>query len=210
MVMGQYDVDWDNSPGRGGFWLMGQYVDRGTSTSVDFGPNRVRGPFRPAVWSASNNPRTWTPRDTFAWMADGTSNQILVGERHIPSSVIGQCDQATTTTSPELTDCTIIAFGEWSHSAARSFNGGIANKIDDLTFGIGADIANDRAHWGSSHPGICHFLMGDGAVKPISVTIPTGKLAYFSCSGALSSGVNPDSILAKLGCVNDGNPVSVP
>lgn len=207
MVLGQYDVDWNHVYPRGGFWLMGQYVDRGSATSVDYSPSRVRGPFRAAVWAASN-PRSWTPRDTFAWMSDGTSNQILVGEKHIATGMIGKCDLVAANNSPESADCSIISFGEWSNASGRSFNGGIANKINETNFADGNDTSNARMHWGSYHAGVCNFLIGDGAVKAISVTIPTGKLAYYP--GGASSGVNSDSILAKIGCVNDGNSVSLP
>jgi hypothetical protein len=31
--------------------------------------------------------------------------------------------------------------------------------------------------FGSNHPGICQFVLGDGAVRPLSVTIGFGTLA---------------------------------
>ncbi len=33
----------------------------------------------------------WSPRDTFSWMADGTSKTIVLGEKHIPTSTVGKC-----------------------------------------------------------------------------------------------------------------------
>ncbi len=33
----------------------------------------------------------WQPRDTFSWMADGTSKTIVLGEKHIPVSAVGKC-----------------------------------------------------------------------------------------------------------------------
>ena len=35
---------------------------------------------------------TWTPRDTFSWWQGGTSNQIVVGEKHIRLGKVGDCN----------------------------------------------------------------------------------------------------------------------
>jgi hypothetical protein len=55
------------------------------------------------------------------------------------------------------------------------------------------------------HPGIVNFLLGDGSVRAISVATPTGSLLPGNANEH-----NPDSILARLGNVNDGNPVVLP
>ena len=55
-----------------------------------------RGPFRIML---SMNPsgteaeqlKAWTCRDTMSWWQDGTSNQIIVGEKHIPPTQLGFC-----------------------------------------------------------------------------------------------------------------------
>jgi hypothetical protein len=55
--------------------------------------NGHRGPVRQALYTATNGPvGSWEPRDTMAWWSDGTSNQIVLGEKHIPSNFVGQCD----------------------------------------------------------------------------------------------------------------------
>jgi prepilin-type N-terminal cleavage/methylation domain-containing protein len=55
--------------------------------------NGHRGPVRHAIYTTPNGPvGSWEPRDTMAWWSDGTSNQIVLGEKHIPSNFVGQCD----------------------------------------------------------------------------------------------------------------------
>ncbi|MCF0234229.1 MAG: DUF1559 domain-containing protein, partial [Thermoguttaceae bacterium] len=36
-------------------------------------------------------------------------------------------------------------------------------------------------YFGSWHSGVCNFLLGDGAVRAISVTAPGKVLGYFAC-----------------------------
>jgi hypothetical protein len=45
--------------------------------------------------------------------------------------------------------------------------------------------------FGAAHPGVCNFLIGDGAVRTVSNT-------------------TPHAVLRNLADVNDGNAVSLP
>ncbi|PQO40994.1 DUF1559 domain-containing protein [Blastopirellula marina] len=150
------------------------------------------GPLRPARWSSSAN--SWMPRDTFAWWTDGTSNQIVIGEKHIELPHIDLCPDSpgSGTERNKQADCSIISLGDWGTvPSARSFNAGIArSNRDPLTY------TEDGAQWGSNHPGVCNFLFGDGSVRALSNTIPTGN--------------GPAFLLSRLGNVNDGNTVSIP
>ncbi|MDR1141168.1 MAG: DUF1559 domain-containing protein, partial [Planctomycetaceae bacterium] len=49
-----------------------------------------RGPIRPAVW-IDNNVQKWQCRDDFSWLSDGTSNQVLIGEKLIYFDAVGVC-----------------------------------------------------------------------------------------------------------------------
>lgn len=57
--------------------------------------------------NAGTNPSTWgthwNPRDSFSWITDGTSNQVLVGEKHIPPNALGKCSGADG--HPHTADC---------------------------------------------------------------------------------------------------------
>ena len=159
-----------------------------------------RGPFRIA-----NVPRMggggwddpgfvqWKPRDTFTWIKDGTSNQFFIGEKHIPTSRISQC-----LAPGQVWDCGTLCTGnDWrEHIYARGLANYNAGNLQQLLVSSPSAFANDNNHsgqysFGSWHPGICHFLFGDSAVKGVSNT--TSPL-----------------VLCQLGCVDDGQSVTLP
>lgn len=78
--------------------------------------NGHHGPVRQAIYDASSGPvQSWSPRDTMAWWADGSSNQIVLGEKHIPAAFVGKCDAQDTpvgTTDERRfhNDCTYLGF----------------------------------------------------------------------------------------------------
>lgn len=189
IVVGRKDTHWS-------FWLQYQNV-----TNTDY-VNSQRGAFRPVIWGSSDI-RSYTLRDSFAWMSDGTSNQVLIGEKLIYFDAVGVCRDSAAANRPYVGDCSILAAGEWKSMAmSRSFNAHFENNYKRAPKNSFTEV---EAQWGSSHPGICQFLIGDGSVRALSVTIPTGALAVTN-SGTL----NTNSILAKLGNVSDGNTVSLP
>ncbi|MDR2761073.1 MAG: DUF1559 domain-containing protein [Planctomycetaceae bacterium] len=159
------------------------------------------GPVRCAVWNGSDV-TTWAPRDTIAWWADGTSNQIVVGEKHIWNRVVGQCttNVASTGDNRWTTDCTMLLGNSIFNSfpGIRSINGRIARGSSDR--GSSANQADEsQPQWGSNHPGTVHFLLGDGSVHSIAVTVPAGSIS-----------ANSRTIIGRLGNVKDGTPVSIP
>jgi len=174
-------------------------------------------PFRVASWQNTMNPKTWRPRDSFAFWEDGASNQIIVGEKTVYASVVGRChifgppfdDAAPTAESDRVLvqDCSIFTAGDWaSPSVAVSFNAGIENNMNNPPY---SNYGDDGFGWGSNHPGVLNFLLGDGAVRSVSATIPTGAL--WESKAAMDNGVPmSNSILARLGNVSDGNVVSLP
>ncbi|HBT75403.1 MAG TPA: hypothetical protein DEB39_00425 [Planctomycetaceae bacterium] len=188
--------------------------------------NCVDGPFRIASikyvaansgdWAARFD--TWEARDSMAWLADGTSNQLLIGEKYIPNDVLGVCDQvidgydaggtSQKNNRKTLVDCCMFY---WNGNEPFTYMGFFAydrntNANGEITGGnalargpmqyveVGGRIFNNWPYmfsFGSSHPGICHFLVGDGAVRSIAVT------------------ADPN-LLAHLGVVNDGRNVAMP
>ena len=140
----------------------------------------------------------WTPTDTFGWLKDGTSNQLIMGEKHIPSTELGKCGDATTKTMTgggtctmqNRSDCSILASTNNTEVGAfRTTQDGrllLMPNDDCSTAG-----ANYDYNFGSSHAGTCQFMLGDGSVQAVSVT---------------TSSV----ILEALSNVNDGKAVSLP
>ena len=182
-----------------------------------FAPNQD-GPFRVAImtgygtnqtmWNAAENPGAspnlrWAPRDDMAWWQDGTTNQILIGEKHIPQSMLGQCALASPSDRKSNVDCTYlyvhghdryipytsIIQERWSDGGTRGVNV-IARGPSHYDEGT-----NNSYPWqmgfGSWHPGICQFLIGDGSVRGVPVT--TDPL-----------------VLMRLSVVHDGVSVTLP
>ena len=145
------------------------------------------------------------PVDNFSFVRDGLSNQLLIGEKHIPSASLGTC----TRNSPW--DCNMFVtgtggFAGWGQTYGRDIflaegrvpNGTIPlyrqnilarSAMVDNEMG---NPGNSLAHrFGSYHPGIVGFLVGDGSVRSVSATTNV-------------------EILRWLGDAADGNAVSLP
>ena len=132
---------------------------------------------------------------------DGTSNQIIFGEKFIPAWGLEQGAE------PELTwDITFTAaLWDWYNSGfARAaihwddYNyQPIARSPNDSALVRNSSIANPETWYGmsfgfgSNHPGTVNFALGDGAVRGVSVTIPK-------------------KIFVDLSNVSDGNAVTLP
>jgi len=162
---------------------------------------RMRGPFRLATFAQSPNQNTnpwhnndnnsgvhsgrnaltWQGRDDISWWQDGSSNQLLIGEKYY----------APHEQFSHLHDGTWFAFG-WNAMAgvSRSFYSAwplARSGVFENTF----NCSRARYRFGSWHPGVINFLVGDGSVRSISHTTPW-------------------EVMFALGHVNDGRPVSMP
>jgi hypothetical protein len=157
------------------------------------------GPFRLAAFGTAGDPQTWMPRDSIAWWADGTSNQILVGEKHLPSNVFENCTFSGN--SSTYIDCSYLTGGSWYLRAVACMarNANVAD-LGNMEAGVGVLALpndktglthNDTGKFGSAHPGIVNFLFGDGAIRPLPLT-------------------TPPKVIGALGTVNDGNTVTIP
>ncbi|MDR0870251.1 MAG: DUF1559 domain-containing protein [Planctomycetaceae bacterium] len=180
--------------------------------------NHSRSPFRPASLSAVSgaswantlgfqwsdgadrtNITSWQSREDMAWWQDGTSNQLIVGEKFVPFECLGVDSQWD---------------GGYINSNQNHQNGNVGRGILDTVQSIkrsdkdyagagellpasnpelfGPDNANIANFvFGGIHPAVCNFLVGDGSVHPIP---PTTNSA----------------VLWKLAAVTDGEAVSLP
>jgi len=175
--------------------------------------SRARGPFRvasvsdPVVWVGdliwASSAKRGRPRDTLSRLSDGTSNQCLFGEKHIPLKRLGLCgapDDQLDEILRNAGDCSYLVGGGYFGNAGDEQFFGPARA---MFFARGSipylmPLANPNDHedgnlaldygFGSYHPGVCPFVMGDGSVRTISVS------------------ASPEHVLFPLGCVNDGTP----
>jgi hypothetical protein len=186
------------------FWWKSGYVSSINSVQND------QSPFRVAILSGSNG-NTWSPRDTMAWWQDGSSNQLLVGEKHIPATLLGKCGYSGTYAAAQKEtkgtegDCSYLNIGErrgtsvgrWFVYRSGSTNPS-SNSYKTIARSPNEYFSNAITLdplFGSFHAGICHFLIGDGSVRSLAVTTP-------------NSSSNP--LLANLSQPNDGNPATLP
>jgi len=158
-----------------------------------------------------------------SYWKDGTSNQIIVGEKHIHARFVGECGDyagAANFGRWRIQDCSQLISGTWSAvSVARSLHGYIARGPSDgpADNWTGEGDAREPA-WGSNHPGVVHFLVGDGAVRSFAITTPSGPLFparvapdHWPHDDEILRGVGlSNSITGRLGRVDDGNPVTLP
>jgi len=146
-----------------------------------------RGPFRGAAHGRTGNMEgdrsivnTWMPRDDMSWWQDGTSNQLLIGEKYMRSQDLYSHKNDAT----------------WLFNQERSLPGTVRhihmyNPIARTAQDETVECRHIQRRFGSWHPGVCHFLLGDGAVRSISVT-------------------TPEQSITPLFHVNDGNSVTLP
>jgi prepilin-type N-terminal cleavage/methylation domain-containing protein len=152
--------------------------------------NNNIGPFRVSYYNGGNVD-TNTPRDSISYWDDGTSNQLLFGEAHIPVNRMGVCKQAN---HWEQVDCSALTSHHGSRGYVRVVHPAfrLARGPNDYT---GANNANGPITgygFGSNHTGICNFLIGDGSVRAFNISTPMS------------------TIIVPLTNINDGTVVTLP
>ncbi|MDR3199610.1 MAG: DUF1559 domain-containing protein [Planctomycetaceae bacterium] len=151
--------------------------------------NNQLGPFRVSIYVGDVN--TNYPRDPIAYWVDGASNQIIFGEAHLPENRMNICKSTIWATQ---TDCSALT----AHGASRGFVRPVhpayrlARGPQDYTGDANEESPISGYSFGSSHLGVCHFLIGDGSVRAFSTTTPMS------------------SVLVPLANTSDGKSVSIP
>jgi prepilin-type N-terminal cleavage/methylation domain-containing protein len=101
---------------------------------------------------------------TFAQITDGLSNTIFVGDKQVPPTAYGSCYP-----NPNL-DC---AFYDGDYPTGSCRGAGV-------NFPIAQSYLDATITYGSFHPGICQFCLGDGSVRGLSVTTNPTVLGYLA------------------------------
>ena len=188
-------------------WFDSVSATSHASNGANWRLNRNHSPFRPATVEFSPNATgtlnvtnegkkfitSWSPRDSFAWWRDGSSNQLIVGEKFIPQEALeanGHWDGGILNTNVTHQNMN-VARGIWKgftsiKRTSREISGNDLRQNEDPS-NNNANVKH--AVFGGIHPEIANFLLGDGSVHPISTTINWTTLYY-------------------LGKTDDGVPVS--
>lgn len=106
---------------------------------------------------------TWKPTLSFASIVDGTSNVLLIGEKHVPQ------DKFLVSVGDGSVFC---SDHEWNFAR-------LAGPTIPLAKGP-RDFNNFEHAFGGYHPGICMFVLCDGSVRGVAVTTDTTTLSYMS------------------------------
>ena len=173
-------------------------------------PRSRRDPFRKALtdlypviegFHLSNRPMpyTWRGRDTMSWWSDGASNQLIMAEKHIPTAALNHCEgrnSSATLAAAGVTgwtmwynwDCGIgFAASDASrandHHAARAavtHHGNNNFFVLARNTSMGELWPSGSVSFGSWHPSICNFLLGDGAVRAVNVSVKPSIVAWLT------------------------------
>jgi hypothetical protein len=139
-------------------------------------PSSITDPGSDENATRCRNIAAWTPRDAMEYWADGTSNQLLLAEKHIPSwaLTLEEAPAAKWNGGYQHT-----ASGGGAYNTARPVS---ANKPNMIAFGpndettsssaTGPDSVEGQCALGSSHAGVFNVLIGDGSVRALTKTIP--------------------------------------
>ncbi len=109
--------------------------------------------------------KSWTSQTRFETITDGLSNTFFVGEKHVQLGAFGKNKgQDNPTTDGDSS----IYNGDdaWVVSRAAGPKYPLATSPDDPF----------NFQFGSYHPGICQFLMGDGSIRAVAVSTPVSTL----------------------------------
>jgi type II secretory pathway pseudopilin PulG len=132
--------------------------------------NNNLSPFRRAIIS-NDDANTWTCRDQISWWTSGTSNQLIWGEKSIPLGGLATQELAW------RHDQNIIC-GHQAEGRNWTIGRGLGESF--LIRSPTESITDHHQYFGSWHTGICNFLLGDGSVKGINITVPGKILAEFA------------------------------
>jgi prepilin-type N-terminal cleavage/methylation domain-containing protein len=140
-------------------------------------PNRKNSsPFKMSALQIAGDLKTWKTPNSFANWTDGTSNQLVVGEKYIPPDYLGKCVENAvtsglvptgTSTKVARTDCSGFYQGDNNFSAMSSLIHNYASPVGVLVKRATDVLTLEPTGgygFGSYHSGVCHFLRGDGSV----------------------------------------------
>ena len=111
-------------------------------------------------------------------VVDGLSKTLFVGEKHVPPRGYGINYRTEEGKIARHGDGTVYSGYDVRCSARMA--GPFFQLIGDPEFDDYVESDKDNLWFGGPHPGVCNFLFGDGAVRPVEVNINTTALGYLA------------------------------
>lgn len=120
-------------------------------------------PAPPNPSPATQSVPTWASNTRIPLIEDGTSNTILVGEKHVPAKMFGRL---------KVGDGPIYS-GAWSAFPGRiaGFEDPLGRGPTDITPSAGIVDGIYARKFGSVHPGICQFVFCDGSTRMVRTNL---------------------------------------
>jgi prepilin-type N-terminal cleavage/methylation domain-containing protein len=118
---------------------------------------------------------TWTSNTNFASIADGLSNTLAIGEKHIPIKHLTM--GYLITTDKYIGDASIF------NGDALENVGRVAGQAYPLALGPNdndTDVQPYVENFGSYHTSVCQFVFGDGSVHALSNSTDSKILGYLA------------------------------
>ena len=171
-------------------------TDLRTRQKTFVGPFKIPAIVMNSVGSTGTNSHgkrivDWTYDRDFSYWQDGTSNQLCLGEKHIPAIYY----EATTYPQTCWDGTYMCTYSDASRGLMARMVSNDANLFargpHDPNSSTSPTGREGKEELGSCHPGIVNFLIGDGSVRSISITtLPL--------------------LVTQLTIVNDGNAATLP
>jgi prepilin-type N-terminal cleavage/methylation domain-containing protein len=155
--------------------------------SLAMGPKDAGGSIVTHVTTSGSTERAyagWYPRSSVKHVPDGLSKTAILAEKHLWKGEFGKGEGATRAggrDNPPL----MLQESNWGDQMwVNPERGGIAHSAEETS---------NNTTFGSWHPGICHFLMADGAVRSVDVNIDDTTLVNL-CDRRDGQVLNTDSL----------------
>ncbi len=140
------------------------HYDACNTGHVEMQKGAIRVAYNDCALSGTARFNAWKTRDTFARITDGTSNTLLVGEKHLRNGELNKYAG----NGNEQDGHWLFEGGGWrEYNLARNLRLTIGKGPNDRLNGTGKAPSVDYG-FGSWHSGVAQFLRGDGSVHAIS------------------------------------------